>query len=1378
MVRYRRISLLAGMLVLLTATVSASDFYAPRIDGIPAANTPINISVENGTAFTDPRLRYRALDAPDWNTCTLTNYTCQLPDGLEQAVYEYYFINGTDQSTRFPQDSTLKLAVSSGNTRWKNMGRNFTDTDPTNDGFSDSCAPWENDFSCGFEDMQGAMIHSFRSAATMTDNQTYHKKADNLSLSEYDTSSSSAYATCDISDSDYDCDTDSNTNPRDEDTVTGARRQAFLIHALSATGRMLNLSQVRAEGANYMEGSAETCDIWADAFDCGSATDQGLMTGAAWAAYIAHGDDTYRGKAVNLTDVAVQKADTVLNQSTVAHVPALTQGLWRAYEVTGNDTYREKAANLTVAAGTRCANVSGVSPCSVENQSMSILSALDGYRVTGKNVYFHVANRTLHTEFAGSCNPWNNTYACSRAHDQGLAAHAYWSAYRTLPVTAPRFYRPRIRGTRENGEPLTFTVGIRGDPTDPALYIRKLSASTWNRCSLHRSNQSCTVGGDTLTQQTVYEYRFNASETALPRSSNGTFKLLLASRNDSTRAKAVNLTHGTENFCDPWAGNISNGDYTCRFTHWQGWMIQGFLDGAVNERNETYETHADMLGIANYSPLDSTDSGNQFACDHADDDFDCNPASGDAPNGSVRQGRIISGLWDTYMETGNASVRVMAENYTRGSANDCDVWSNDFDCDSETGQGHMIAGYLAAYRGTGNQTYLETAENLSDDAYADGSINDSTLLGSMWDAYSVTGNASYQELAENDTDDLLDRCTDGSCDTVEYAQTFDAGITGHSATGNTSYYDTAYQVLEAGNNGTCDAWENDVTCTDADEQGTMISTFWNAYAYDQVAVDGDLTIDAAAGTVTVDEDVDVSCTVTNTVANSTLFDVNLSITASAFSIGGNTSVTFTNITADSSENHTWTLTASNAGDADVTCDAASSNGWSASTTTTITVEDDTDETTDTSDDSTSTDTSTSSPPVFTPEHTYEQYDFTHQDTESELHALVQRFDRFNRSLQQLLNTTAYGASYTRQYTVNRSTCLSGWRNHTQYESSQASWLNVTYSCPDRIAALAVRDDIDTRFATNSTTTARHTGAVQQQSTVQTVFHDITDGDTVHVRYTANGSGNLSMFDPPLVLLRPAQIPTPDRTAPNISVTGVNATNRSAADRITLAVTDESESDCTVVKENGSQRTTIATFQSGAPFTYRFTTGWNNLTITCVDDNGNTATEQVTVLNAEADDTQDRRLSRQQVSFIIGGVLVLSAGALVYRYRKRLLQVVRERWLHWHLGRMETYLQNGRPERAIRTYQRIASWYRWRHGDVPDARFWQSRIGSLGTVLELYILLDIAEQYARRGETAPVSESWEALDRLVTRFLERHPDSPARPLLLKKAATLEHVTEQQ
>jgi hypothetical protein len=410
----------------------------------------------------------------------------------------------------------------------------------------------------------------------------------------------------------------------------------------------------------------------------------------------------------------------------------------------------------------------------------------------------------------------------------------------------------------------------------------------------------------------------------------------------------------------------------------------------------------------------------------------------------------------------------------------------------------MIAGYLAAYRGTGNTSYLTTAEQLGDNVTT---VNDSALLDSMWRLYSLTGNMSYRNTVVNRTDSVIDQCTDGDCGTVDHAQAFDAGITAHTATGNTSYYDTAYDVFSAGNNGTCDVWEDNYTCTDADEQGAILSLFWDAYAYDQLAVDGDIGINTTAATVTVGDTMNATCTVTNTVANSTLLDVNLSITAPAFSITNNSSVTFANISAHTSENHTWTLTADASGNQPVTCDAAASNGWSEATSTTITVEEEQTQDTDSGgSDSTGT-TVGGGVPVFTPNHTRERYSFNHQDTAPEIRALLDRFDAFNRSLEQVFNTSAYGVRYTARYTANRSSCLRGWRNHTQYESEQETWLNITYRCQDTTPVVAIQDTIDSRFTTDhNTTTIISPGApTTPPGDFRYAFTDLTQDDTVYIR---------------------------------------------------------------------------------------------------------------------------------------------------------------------------------------------------------------------------------------------------------------------------------------
>lgn len=1340
--------LVTGCFLALVAPLTAG-FYAPGIDGVPQAGEAFNLTVANTTNYTDPKIRYRGTDDPTWRTCPLENGTCTFTDGLDQDVYRYYVINGSDTASRFPRDGTLTLAVSTGNQTWRDIARNFTDTDPTNDGLDDSCYPWQDDYSCAFEDMQGAMIHGFGRAHLMTGNDTYRSKMERLALDEYDDTGDGgdeAFATCDINNSDYDCKNRSSNTPESIDAPTSAARQSALMHGLSWSGRMLGNDSVRDAGRRYMNGSAENCDIWQEDYDCQAADDQGRMVQGAWAAYIATGNDTFERKAAELSAVAADYAADTLNASNVSHEPELVRGLWRAYAVTGNTTYRNSAADLLRATGWRCANRSGISACGIRTQLATADAALAGYEQTGKHRYRQLAFATLTTGFNGSCNPWNGTYACDRAHRQGDAAAVYWRAYQTLPVEAPGFHAPRIMGTRTSGDAMPVSVRMQGDVRDPAMLYRKQGAANWSTCPIHHWNRTCTLPGDALMEQTTYEYRFNASNTQFP--ANGSFAVMVAHQNDTTRRYAENLTEASDR-CDSWGS-----EYSCLFAHWQQWNVRGFGDAYRFSANDTYRDHAEQFSVA---PIDDRDEESDATCDHADNDFNC---TGTNPNGSVRQGGMIASLWEQYSETGNATVRALAANYTRGQPDDCPVWDGDFACDADRGQGRMIAGFLSAYAATGNMTYLDVARNLSDAAYASGTADHPAVLGALWDAAGITGNQSYAAFAD-EQGGVIGDCADGSCGAVRYADSALAALTGYRRTGNDSYYETAYDVFHAGVNDSvdCAPWDGDFACTDADEQGSLISTFWTLYGADRITVDGDVALDASADTVQTGDTLTATCTVTNTVANGTdLLAVTATLTADGFTVDGNTTVELGDIPAETSTNHTWDLTAEAAGDHTLQCDAAAENDWRGSATAAVTVE--SDEDTDDGDTDDTTGALAPAPTEPTDNTTTTQfvaYDFGHQTPADALSTAISDSTLTRDRVRALLAVNDTMRVY--RFTANRTGCLSGWRNASTTGNVTTSWLQVRQTCDVPVAGMVVYDAmVDAATAVEPLDGADRVD--RGPAAAYVAGNGSAETMVVTARYRMNGSVNLSTAAAPFALLAP--VPAPPE---NTSVTVTVADRSTGNGTVTLAVAASGDTgDCTV-RRNGARNGTVT---PGATADRGLQPGWNNFTVSCPTEDG-TVADGVAVRHepdAAPDVTEQLAVVARYGGLIGGAVAFIGLLAGIVYVRRRVYRRVRQYWLQWKLRRMRKQLAAGDATAAIKTYNDVKTLY-GTDNEVPGMAFWRERLPRLGDALQLYLLLDITEQKLARGETGAVRESLPSIRRIYDRFTDADAGEETRELIESK-----------
>ncbi|MDY6778590.1 MAG: hypothetical protein SVU32_08035 [Candidatus Nanohaloarchaea archaeon] len=1378
--RIRRLAMITLLiLVFATAASSTTVFSSPGIEGRPQAGTQFNITVATGQ-ISSPVLKYRRLGSPFWRSCQVKNGRCRF-NGLDQGIYEYYFINGTNTSTRFPQRGTLRLALSDGIALWRNIAKNFTKANPTDNDFTNGCVPWDKQetlrerFSCGFEHMQGAMISGMGQAYLMTRNQTYLRMFRNLSLREYDETGkdrgSESFATCDINNSDFSC--ENRSNLLEAQGVPGGRRQAALIHSLSRYGRLLNRSTIKRFGRRYMAGDAQGCTIWEGDYSCSTAAGQGFMTGAAWSSFLTTGNKTIRAKAEKLSRSSYRRSLQIQNRTnfTAFH---LISGLFQSYAVTGNASYRKQARALATDDLPVCSNRSATSPCSVENHSLAIKAALSGYRATGNHYYLQQAYNLLQTNFSGICNPWNNSFQCDWADEQGLATSAFWNAYRTVPKVNTSFYSPRINGKRQSGQKLTFTVGMRGDLPDPDLWIRKTNKS-WRSCDIWLVNGSCTVGSSFFAEQTVYRYRFNGTGVTFPKK--GSFRLLLAHRNDSLQEQAQLLTANASDDCNPAAG-----DYSCEREHWQAWMIRGYRAGYIFTSNRTFRQHSIQLAT-------SAIGGLTQICAHTENDFFCDPGGGETPpTGSVRQGLLIEQLWEAYLATGNATIKELARNYTRSHPNDCNVWQHDFTCGSQRGQGSMIQGYQAAYMATGNITYLSIASNLSAASLEFNTTVSEVLATALWQQYSITRNTSFRNATRNVTAGLIQDCANGSCTTVNYSQVFDLGMTAYMTTVNNTYYNLSYQVLFSGNSGSCDPWQQDYKCLDADQQGALTATFWQAFAYDRVSVDGETGFNVTETSVTVGEAINATCSVTNTVANgSDLLDVNVTITAPGFNVSGNRSVLLGTIVPGASMNTTWTLEATSSGTHQLQCDAFSSNDWRGSAARIV--------------DVASPDTGGSgggggtggggggfggAPPEDTgPETANTSFGFAHQDTMEELEQLLDERAGLSESLEALLGMERQGVNRSLRYTVKHVSCLQGTRNISIIEGATMSWLTVDYTCDQFIRQLTLYDRVPDSNATRTRSRAASVTLGQQPPAHAFIRSNITQGDGITVRYQINGTVNLSSFQRPVAILTNST-KTPDSDPPDITLLDIGTVNTTKQFiQFAVNVTDQHGIVCNVTKNGVLQ---LRRVEEISGINTSLDQGFNRFRITCRDERDNVATEQFTILRQPDRDGQasQRRPLIQQIplqylSYLVlflvaGGVL----GALVtgYRQRDRFIRQWQEYRLQQLIEQLEQRFQEEDFVAVIDLYEQVRDQYIDIHGEAPDIGFWHRHIGDLGMTLRIYLLLDLAVRRARKGEIEKVLDSIDNLQGLYSRFKQRNPSHQIQDRIEEKARELDTALQRQ
>ncbi|MCH8519369.1 MAG: hypothetical protein LAT82_01300 [Nanoarchaeota archaeon] len=106
------------------------------------------------------------------------------------------------------------------------------------------------------------------------------------------------------------------------------------------------------------------------------------------------------------------------------------------------------------------------------------------------------------------------------------------------------------------------------------------------------------------------------------------------------------------------------------------------------------------------------------------------------------QGEVISALWKSYKFTQIEILKDYAINFSNSNPlnGDCNFINLSFNCSYPKGQSAMINGYIDAYLGSGNDTYLNRAINFGNIASYDSSID---MIYPLTRLFELTQNESY-----------------------------------------------------------------------------------------------------------------------------------------------------------------------------------------------------------------------------------------------------------------------------------------------------------------------------------------------------------------------------------------------------------------------------------------------------------------------------------------------------------------------------------------------------------------------------------------------------------------------------------------------------------
>ncbi|MFB6180529.1 MAG: hypothetical protein ABEJ93_01500 [Candidatus Nanohalobium sp.] len=370
--------------------------------------------------------------------------------------------------------------------------------------------------------------------------------------------------------------------------------------------------------------------------------------------------------------------------------------------------------------------------------------------------------------------------------------------------------QPLIEGNSTVGSEINFTVGVENQSSldDPDLFIKK-PLQEWREMNLTYSSGLLyrNVSETFFDRKGLYRYYFKVDGTRFPYMAG----LPISSGNKTVYNAAKNFTltdYSSYSYCDNEA---------CGYENWQAWVFLSQVKAFRYTGNAAYRDAALNFSLSNYQdePVST--------CAPEDGDFDCGYVDVEYDfYGGTRQGSLIHSLWQTYKITENQTVKERALNYTKGSADDCDVWNQSFRCATPRSQASMILGYWTAYQSTGNQTYKLKAENLSLTNYSTPRIAEGLLQG-----YKLTGNSTYKEKAENITREWLEKCP--NCSETRMKDLKKALWKGYKVTGDYGYYGNALLSLTSNStNSTCSGF-NEYSCGTSQVQALSSLSMWKAF---------------------------------------------------------------------------------------------------------------------------------------------------------------------------------------------------------------------------------------------------------------------------------------------------------------------------------------------------------------------------------------------------------------------------------------------------------------------------------------------------------------------------------------------------------------------
>ena len=387
------------------------------------------------------------------------------------------------------------------------------------------------------------------------------------------------------------------------------------------------------------------------------------------------------------------------------------------------------------------------------------------------------------------------------------------------------------------GESVNFTFTKTEIITNPVLHLKTFFGTDWTNISLSTNAEDVfgSANGNLFWREGLYKYYVEADNNMrYPEEGFATF--LITNKEQTYRNwSKIFLENDANGTNQDWHCAVHSGTsqgFKCFWSHMNTLEALRFAKGYRLTNNETYKEWSLNLTFSEYNNY-SGYSSEEKLCDQYKQDFNCSSyslGSGYTYGGAFRQGENINFLVDVFKELRNQSVLNLAINYSKGTAEECNVWNNSFNCSSELSdvsdaenQGAMILGYLNLYSVTENETYKNITRKLVDQAifFTDRSP---LLLEALSKYFEMFGNETvYKEILRR-ADDEKDVCVISTCEPEEKAKQLNAYLQVFKQTGNEDYLLALYKKLLRPAN-TCDALTNNYQCEDSTQQGLLNAAY-------------------------------------------------------------------------------------------------------------------------------------------------------------------------------------------------------------------------------------------------------------------------------------------------------------------------------------------------------------------------------------------------------------------------------------------------------------------------------------------------------------------------------------------------------------------------